>query len=758
MHQIFLAAVFATLLASIAGCGGGNSQSSLRKRASRGSPDSDGDGPPAAAKAAPAANKSPPPASAKAQPAPAPQQAKATPPQQAVSSLPPPPSSALIPTPFPSGSASITVVVKNEKPEKALSPAERRARTAENMEKIGRALAAYVAKYGRLPPQALRATDGNRSLSWRVVILPELGYPELFKQFNGNEAWNGPHNKELLAQIPPEYQSPERFDTKTNYVGASERGMALESLEGVAPEAMKDGMDNTIAVFEADDGQAKPWTQPLDYIANLEEPMTDLGHLRAEGTFTILASGRVAVMPRGFSEQLWRAFCSHAGGEAVQATALLLTPPRENVAASTEGSSNSPANEPEKPTSIALVDHANLQASVGKPAVANSAPIAPEITGLVPKLQRRRGELLPVDSDKTPLPDESSLAKARAVLKEVYKDKDESSSRTADDRKKANSWMDDRKKLVTKLLDGAGKVPPDSADRFEMLRVARDEAAKLGDVKSALAACERLEKQFQVDPLTMRLKVLDALVKAAKTLNPLDTAFNEAYRLTREAFDADRYDVAIPAHGVMLEIGRITVSRAEPPKKKGLVPYKLGPRFGTPDTPQEKKLKAELMRFERLGEQLEAAQLKFDDEQKALVTIKTNPADSAACETVGKYLCFVKNQWDDGLPFLARAADIKLRILALIDLNSDRSPQETISLGDQYWEMAEKLKKPEQRGLHLRAVLCYATEIATAAGSLEKFRWQKRIDEAATLYGREDVDRLLPKSQQPQPISPLSDL
>src|SRR5262249_54326458 len=154
--------------------------------------------------------------------------------------------------------------------------------------------------------------------------------------------------------------------------------------------------------------------------------------------------------------------------------------------ASTEGTKNNPASEPEKPISTAVVDQANLQASVGKPAAASAAPTTPEITGLISKLLRRRGELLPVDGEKTPLPDESSLAKARAVLKEVYdkekdKDKDESNSRTADDRKK-NSWQDDRKKLVAKLLDGAGKVPPSSADRFEMLRIARDEAAKLGDV------------------------------------------------------------------------------------------------------------------------------------------------------------------------------------------------------------------------------------------------------------------------------------
>src|SRR5205807_2029029 len=77
---------------------------------------------------------------------------------------------------LPAGAGPIRVVVKNEKPAQPLSPAERRARSLENMEKIGRALTAYVAKYGRLPPQSFVARDGKKTLSWRVAILPELGY------------------------------------------------------------------------------------------------------------------------------------------------------------------------------------------------------------------------------------------------------------------------------------------------------------------------------------------------------------------------------------------------------------------------------------------------------------------------------------------------------------------------------------------------------------------------------------------------------
>jgi hypothetical protein len=55
-------------------------------------------------------------------------------------------------------------------------------------------------------------------LSWRVLILPYLGHQELFDQFKVTEPWYTPHNKRLIDKIPSVFLSPERRDTKTNYL------------------------------------------------------------------------------------------------------------------------------------------------------------------------------------------------------------------------------------------------------------------------------------------------------------------------------------------------------------------------------------------------------------------------------------------------------------------------------------------------------------------------------------------------------------
>jgi hypothetical protein len=92
---------------------------------------------------------------------------------------------------------------------------------------------------------------------------------------------------------------------------------------------------------------------------------------------------------------------------------------------------------------------------------------------------------------------------------------------------------------------------------------------------------------------------------------------------------------------------------------------------------------------------------------------------------------------------LARSADIELRGIASLELATDRSLSDTLSLGDQYWDMAGKFKQPQRRGLHLRAVHCYAAVAPTMPPSLEKVKLQRRVDEAAELYGREEIDRIL---------------
>src|SRR5262245_10155586 len=226
----------AYILLSMTGCGGcgGPSQSALRRAAAR--KRSDGDTPAVAPKPPDTSRgegaKGAPGASADGKPAALSQ------PQNNKSQEEP-----------------IKTIASNEKPSEALTETERRARSIANLEKIGRALVAYEKNHGYLP-QAASDRDGDLLVSWRVLILAELGYPELLARFKLDEPWSSKANILLVDYIPPEYQSPERFDNKTNYLAVVGQNGAFEYTSRRYFSTIKDGVDNTLAIVEVDDKSA----------------------------------------------------------------------------------------------------------------------------------------------------------------------------------------------------------------------------------------------------------------------------------------------------------------------------------------------------------------------------------------------------------------------------------------------------------------------------------------------------------------------
>ena len=184
-----------------------------------------------------------------------------------------------------------TTVVKPAQP---LSPLERRQRTLDNLTKIGEAFRQCIQQKKHVFPPARYGNIGRPILSWRVELLPHLGYQSLYSQFHLNEPWDSPHNKTLLSQIPTPYQSPERFDEKTNYLlpvasftpfGCGPRGMSLGTVE--------DGPADTVAVVEVDDALAVPWTKPDDLRLEIEQLHTQVGTLREDGFFVVWLDGSV---------------------------------------------------------------------------------------------------------------------------------------------------------------------------------------------------------------------------------------------------------------------------------------------------------------------------------------------------------------------------------------------------------------------------------------------------------------------------------
>jgi hypothetical protein len=82
---------------------------------------------------------------------------------------------------------------------------------------------------------------------------------------------------------------------------------------------------------------------------------------------------------------------------------------------------------------------------------------------------------------------------------------------------------------------------------------------------------------------------------------------------------------------------------------------------------------------------------------------------------VGKYLCFSKGNWEQGLPMLAQCDNEKARSLALRDLKGAETAKEQLELGDAWWDICKS-----------RAVYWYEQALPSLSG-LEKIAVEKKL-------------------------------
>jgi hypothetical protein len=133
-----------------------------------------------------------------------------------------------------------------------------------NLKQIGLALENYHRDHGRFRPSAVYSKDGRPLYSWRVLILPYLEQKELYDAFDLSEAWDGPHNRELLARRPAVYDPvgivvEPGLTYSQAFIG---KGAAFEGREGTTLADFTDGPERTLLVVEA--GEPVPWTEPVD--------------------------------------------------------------------------------------------------------------------------------------------------------------------------------------------------------------------------------------------------------------------------------------------------------------------------------------------------------------------------------------------------------------------------------------------------------------------------------------------------------------
>ena len=152
----------------------------------------------------------------------------------------------------------------SERKSDTLSENAARKKAVDNLMKVFEALETYREKNNGVLPMACHYNAGGiPSISWRVTILPYLGYEKLYSKFDFDKPWNRGINKKLLEFIPEEYAT--LGDTRTNIMALVGEGCFLNNNTRSNPERAPDGIHNVLMLLECNDAVAPNWSEPRDF-------------------------------------------------------------------------------------------------------------------------------------------------------------------------------------------------------------------------------------------------------------------------------------------------------------------------------------------------------------------------------------------------------------------------------------------------------------------------------------------------------------
>ena len=187
-----------------------------------------------------------------------------------------------------------------------------------------------------------------------------------------------------------------------------------------------------------------------------------------------------------------------------------------------------------------------------------------------------------------------------------------------------------KQSLAKKLLQQGIDIPNDAAGRFVLFDTARELAVGANDAAVAFDAIDKMAEHFDVDAFAMKEEALTAFAKSAHAPSAHQAIAEKALDVTQKAIDENNFDAA-------KELGKLALAEANKSRDKSVI-----------------------QQVRSTGKNLQSAEKAFAEVEEAFNTLKGKPEDPDANAIVGKYTCFVKGNWDMGLPMLAKGSDTAL--------------------------------------------------------------------------------------------------
>lgn len=576
-----------------------------------------------------------------------------------------------------SGSELLSIGLR--KPASPLSEGDVRARSVSNMEEITVALLAWSNSNYRVPVTVLKDSRGRPGLSWRVAILPFLGYEELYKKFNLSEPWDGPTNKPLLELIPDVFVSPDRFDVNTNYQ-LFVNGPALFSESEEKEKSEISDAPLIVLMGEVDDALAVPWTAPFDYDIKKTELGTGLGGLRSDGTFVSWFDGKVSLWPNPTRPGLLYRAITFEAGDGLNFTEF------RDFPATVPGRDDRPS----LGGPLAAVGSSGESAGPGQP-----VPDRQTSSGLNHFAENEMAMV------RSALPSSEAILAAESKVRETYGGMFES----------ARTHIE-LARLAETMRTQMKEAPLSPAEAFVVLRTAMNVAVRARDPRLAIELLEELDARFRINREEMEMMVLRGFLGDKGTLRK----------------DLAKAVVLVP----MLEacVSRL-IDQDDFRGAEKVIDYgdSVQRSVGNRETQ---------FRWRLLSERVDEGKRRLPQVAKYIERLASNPNDPEANYRVGWYMCIIKDSWREGAELLAKSDDETLRSLAQMEVQNDSSINRHIRLADAWWEYAEE---KEDDGLVFEAALrrarkWYLSAAVGLAGGLDRIRANNRLERIDRMIGK----------------------
>lgn len=253
--------------------------------------------------------------------------------------------------------------------------------------------------------------------------------------------------------------------------------------------------------------------------------------------------------------------------------------------------------------------------------------------------------------------------------------------------------------LAVRLGTLAQETKDDSESEYALASEAIALYSSVGDVLSAFRLIDELAITFDINPIKAKLDLFNKVAKDAKSPALKRMLALVGLKLAGDAAAVEEWDGA-------KEISKLSVGLARPSRDA-----------------------AALKRATEHSVRYAALHTTWQGVVEARKKLETNEQDADANDVVGRYLCFVRQDWDQGLQHLSKGSGLELKAIALKDIATEGDTDAQSATADAWWKLADSKKGDEKQQILPRVAYWYELVLPNITG-LAKVTAEKRLEAA----------------------------